>query len=224
MDELLHSSEDLQQLYRTRFAGKAEYRQKVWNVLCSFFAQWITPDAAVLDLGSGFGEFINTIHCRQKYAMDLNPDAAQLVNPDVVMLQQDCSQPWQVSANSLDAVFTSNFFEHLPTKAALERTLQEAYKALRPGKCLIAMGPNIKFVPGQYWDFHDHYLPLTERAMVEVLKKCDFEIKACWDRFLPYTMSNNRQYPIWTLRAYLAMPAAWKIFGKQFLVVAQKKA
>jgi SAM-dependent methyltransferase len=223
MYKLVHTSEDLQQLYRTRFAGKAEYRQKVWRVLCSFFSQWISPEDTVLDLGSGFGEFINAIHCRRKYAMDLNPDAVQLVNPEVTMLQQDCSEAWQVEPNSLDAVFTSNFFEHLPTKAALERTLLEAQKALRPGKCLIAMGPNIKFVPGQYWDFYDHYLPLTELSLVEVLKKCGFEIKASWDRFLPYTMSDDRQYPLWTLRAYLAMPMAWKVFGKQFLVVAEKK-
>ena len=39
-------------------------------------------------------------------------------------------------------------------------------------------------------------------------------------RFLPYTMSGNREMPIAFVKAYLNMPFAWPIFGKQFLVVA----
>lgn len=154
--------------------------------------------------------------------MDLNPDARRLAQSDVLVLQQDCSQAWNIVPGSLDTVFTSNFFEHLPTKSALEETLAEAHRALKPGGRLIAMGPNIKCVPGEYWDFFDHYLPLTELSLAEVLKKKQFAVEVCRDRFLPYTMSDGRQYPIWILRAYLMAPLAWKFFGKQFLVVARK--
>jgi SAM-dependent methyltransferase len=191
-------------------------------VLCSFFSRWIPPEGSVLDLGSGHCEFINNISSRSKAAMDLNPDTKKFANPDVQVLQQDCSQPWELAPASLDAVFTSNFFEHLPDKAALERTLQEVRRALKPGGRLIAMGPNIKFVPGQYWDFFDHYLPLTELALVEVLQKTGFEIEQAWARFLPYSMSAGPQYPTWTLRVFLANRWAWRIFGKQFLVIARK--
>jgi hypothetical protein len=104
----------------------------------------------------------------------------------------------------------------------LEQTLLEAYKALRPGGRLIAIGPNIKHLPGAYWDFFDHYLPLTELSLIEVLRKCDFEVVFCRDRFLPFTMSDGREYPAWMLRLYLKMPFAWPFFGKQFLVVARK--
>ena len=186
------------------------------------FSRWIQTDSTVLDLGCGHCEFINNVRCSQKFAMDLNPDAERLASSEVSVLKQDCSVAWSVPAQSLDVVFTSNFFEHLPTKYALEQNLFEAYKALRLGGCLIALGHNIKHLPGTYWDFFDHYLPLTELSLIEVLRKCGFEVVFCRDRFLPYTMSDGCEYPTWILHLYLKMPLAWSFFGKQFLVVARK--
>jgi SAM-dependent methyltransferase len=176
----------------------------------------------VLDLGCGYCEFINAVQCHRKYAMDLNPDARELAAPSVTVLLQDCSEPWKIEPDNLDTVFSSNFFEHLPDKAALERTLHHAYRSLRQGGNLIMMGPNIKYLPGAYWDFFDHYIALTELALSEVLQKCGFQIDVCADRFLPYSMSQGRTYPIWTLKTYLAIPWIWRFFGKQFLVVARK--
>ncbi len=217
-----HSPEDLQKMYQSRFAGKSAYRQKVWAVLCSYFSRWIRPDASVLDLGCGWCEFINTVKCEQKYAMDLNPDAERFAQLGVRVLRQDCSAAWGVAGNCLDVVFTSNFLEHLPTKEAVERTLEQVYRALKPGGRIVAMGPNIKYLPGAYWDFFDHYVPLTELSLSEILRKCGFSVEFCRARFLPYTMSDGVEYPIWLLRLYLMAPALWRIGGKQFLVVARK--
>ena len=99
----------------------------------SFFNRWITPDSAVLDLGCGYGEFINNIAAREKYGMDLNPDAVRHLAQEVRFLEQDCSAAWPLPENSLDAVFTSNFFEHLPGKQCLKQTLQQAFRCLKPG-------------------------------------------------------------------------------------------
>ena len=223
LNSLPHSADDLKQMYASRFEGKSAYRRRVWRELCSFFAKWIPADATILDLGCGHCEFINGVECRQKFGMDLNPEAAELAATEVMIIQQDCSEDWRVPPGSLDVVFTSNFLEHLPTKAALERTLQHAYSALVPGGRLIALGPNIKHLPGAYWDLFDHYVPLTEFSLAEVLTKCGFRIELCQGRFLPYTMSDGKEYPIWMLRAYLSLNIAWRIFGKQFLVVASKR-
>jgi SAM-dependent methyltransferase len=128
--------------------------------------------------------------------MDLNPDARELAAPRVAVFLQDCSAPWTVAPNSLDTVFSSNFFEHLPNKATLESTLHHAWRALRQGGSLILMGPNIKYLAGAYWDFFDHHIPLTELSLSEVLKNCGFQIDICVGRFLPYSMSQGRTYPI----------------------------
>jgi SAM-dependent methyltransferase len=222
LSDIPHNAADLQRIYATRFAGKAEHRQQVWQILCRHFSRWIPPKASVLDLGCGYCEFINNVRASRKFAMDLNPEAQAFANPEVMVLQQNCAENWNLPPNSQDVVFTSNFFEHLPSKTDLEHTLEQAYRALVPGGKLIAMGPNIKYLQGRYWDFFDHYLPLTELSLCEVLKKCGFTIQVCRDRFLPYTMSDGREYPLWTLAIYLKLTAAWRFFGKQFLIVATK--
>jgi SAM-dependent methyltransferase len=213
---------ELQRIYNTRFSGKTEYRTQVWRILAPYFSQWFSSAGAVLDLGAGYCEFINNTTAKVRYAMDLNPDVHERAQPGVIILQQDCSEPWPLPEGELDAVFTSNFLEHLPNKAAVRTVMENAFRCLKPGGRFIAMGPNIKYVPGAYWDFFDHYVELTEMSMAEGLSNCGFEIEKQVGRFLPYTMSHGRQYPSWVLRVYLALPMAWPLFGKQFLVVGQK--
>ena len=191
-------------------------------LLPDFFQRFIKPTDAVLDLGCGYGEFINEVRCAKKLAMDLNPDAPSFLDPSIRFLEQDCSTRWELDSDSLNVVFTSNFFEHLPDKEALGRTLDEIFRCLAPGGRLIAMGPNIRYLPGAYWDFWDHYLPLTEVSLGEGLTNRGFELVKSIDRFLPYTMVKKREYPGIFLKLYLKLPISWRLFGRQFVVVARK--
>jgi len=215
--------EQLGRIYDARFAATRQYRNDVWKILTKdFFQRWIPEGSSVLDLGCGYGEFINNIRCAVKYGMDLNPGASHYLADGVNVLAQDCSDRWNLPDNSLDVVFTSNFFEHLVDKSALSRTLAEAHRCLRPKGRLVAVGPNIKFLPGRYWDFFDHYLPLTELSLAEGLRTSGFNISCAVARFLPYTIVNAPHYPLAFVRAYLAIPIAWKILGRQFFVMAEK--
>lgn len=213
----------LSEIYRRRFADTADYRRRVWGVLTSeFFSRWVCVEHAVLDLGCGYGEFINQIRVRQKWAMDLNPNAPEHLNKDVIFLQQDCSGQWPVKSESLDVIFTSNFFEHLPAKSSLVATLSEAFRCLKSGGRLIALGPNIKYLPGEYWDFFDHQTILTELSLAEALELCGFVVERTIARFLPYTIVGAPQYPLAFVKLYLALPWIWPIFGRQFLVIARR--
>lgn len=214
----------LARLYERRFAGREEYRRAVWRVLCEeFFSQWIPPESAVLDLGAGNCEFINAITARRRLALDLNPHTALKAATGVEVWLRNCAERWPVEPASIDVVFSSNFFEHLPAKADLASTLAEARRALRPRGRLLAIGPNIKYVSGAYWDFLDHHLPLTERSLGEALEEAGFRVVHSVARFLPYTMSEGRSYPLSCLRAYLRLTPAWRMFGKQFFLVAQNR-
>lgn len=218
-----HNQSDLSRIYSQRFQLNLDYRKIVWRILVDdFFSKFIPPRASVLDLGCGYGEFINNAKAEKKFAMDLNPDAPKFLGQDVVFLHQDCSQPWPPITNNLDIVFTSNFFEHLPDKKSLGQTLDQVYQALKPGGCVIAMGPNARYVAGAYWDFWDHYLPLTERSLGEALENRNFQILRAHSRFLPYTMLGKKPAPIFLIKAYLKMPIFWKIIGQQFLIIAKK--
>lgn len=223
MSQSIKDPTELQSIYEHRFTAMLHYRTEVWRVLVdSFFQLYIKPGAAVLDLGCGYGEFINQVRGAQKYGMDLNPRSPEFLDKDVTFLRQDCSTRWNLPDASLDVVFTSNFFEHLPDKLALRNTIREAHRCLKPGGRIIAMGPNIKYVPGAYWDFWDHFLCLTELSLAEGLENNGYRVTEKVGRFLPYSMVNAPRYPVAFLRLYLALPLAWRFFGKQFLVVAER--
>lgn len=217
--------EDLARIYAVRFAGSEPYRMRVWRILIgSLFSKWLNPEAHILDLGCGHGEFINQVRAQAHWAMDLNPETAKHLANHVRFLNQSCADSWPLPPGSLDVVFTSNFFEHLPNKELLKKTLQQAHRALKQGGRLIALGPNIKRVAGAYWDFWDHHLPLTELSLAEVSFLCGFTIEFSKAASLPYSMSQGFQPPLWAVRVYLALPFLWRFFGKQFLVVLRKPA
>jgi SAM-dependent methyltransferase len=214
---------EIEQLYARRFSRDADYRNRVWQtIINAYFSRFIGPNETVLDLGCGYGQFINNVRCGKKLAMDLNPRARQLLAPDVIFIEQDCMQPWGVADSSVDVIFTSNFFEHLPSKSALFATVSQAHRCLRPGGKLIAMGPNIRFTGGAYWDFWDHRLALTEASVQELCEAVGFNITLALAKFLPYSMVREKQYPMALITAYLKMPIFWRFLGKQFLLIAHR--
>jgi len=217
------SPSELDDIYNRRFAEMADYRRAIWAVLAAdVFQRYVPVDGVVLDLGCGRGEFINQILAARKFGIDLNPSSREHLDRSVTLFEQDSSTRWQIEDRVLDAVFTSNFFEHLKDKSCLQRTLQEAYRCLKPGGSLICLGPNIKYLAGAYWDFWDHHLPLTEESLKEVLELTGFETAKCVPRFLPYSMSQGARPPLLILKLYLRLPILWPLFGRQFLVVGVK--
>ena len=211
-------------LYRGRFRGASADRSRVWQVLNeSVFQTYVPKDGAVLDLGAGYGEFINNISAAKRYAIDLNPDARGQLSPGVEFFEQSSSTKWPLADGSLDVVFTSNFLEHLQSKEAVDDAVGEALRCLKPGGRLICLGPNIRFLASEYWDFFDHQVPLSDRALAECLEARSFVLERVVPRFLPYTMARKPPPPSFLIRLYLAMPFAWPLFGKQFLIVGRKE-
>ena len=154
--------------------------------------------------------------------MDMNPDAARHLKDDINLIQQDCSETWPLDDGSLDVIFTSNFLEHLPDKSSVEKTMLEARRCLKPGGILIAIGPNVRLLPGAYWDFWDHYVHISDRSLVELLTMSGFGIKEQYPGFLPYTMSDGRHPNLLLVKLYLRLRIAWRLLGKQFLIVAER--
>jgi dolichol-phosphate mannosyltransferase len=214
---------DLQQLYRNRFGHYRESRSAIWAVLVhDFFQAWVRRSDTVVDLGCGYGEFLNHVSAARRIGVDLNPDSAGMLEPGVEFHEGRADDLGFLPDNSVDVVFTSNLLEHLQSKAEVERTIAEARRVLKPGGHFIAMGPNIRFVHGEYWDFWDHAVPISDRSLIELLAIHHLEIVETYDRFLPYTSSSRwPQAPI-LVRMYLRSRMAWPIFGKQFVIRARK--
>ncbi|RDS83410.1 class I SAM-dependent methyltransferase [Dyella psychrodurans] len=217
---------DLASLYRFRFnEAQLPGKMKIWRVLCrEFFQRLIDPSSTVLDVACGYGEFINNIEAKSKHAIDLNPDTKGFLNKDIAFHQTRADQMVGVESGSIDVVFTSNFLEHLESKSACDAVLQEVHRVLRPGGKFIVMGPNIRYLAGEYWDFYDHHLPLSHASLEEGLSINGFHVIRNIPRFLPYTTrSALPQHPL-LVSAYLKVPLAWPILGRQFLLVAEKPA
>jgi SAM-dependent methyltransferase len=215
--------EHQQAVYHRRFAGIEQRRAEVWRTLARhYFHQWIKPTDTVLDVGAGYCEFINSVEAARKYALDSNPASAGKAAPDVTILSQEATAPWSLPPGSVDVVFSSNFFEHLPSKQDFFHCLAEAYRVLRPHGLLIALGPNIRYCFDVYWDFVDHHLPLSDRSMIEALEVAGFQRELVIPRFLPFTMSDRVPHRPFLVRLYLIVPLAQRLWGKQFLVMARK--
>jgi SAM-dependent methyltransferase len=120
----------------------------------------------------------------------------------------------------VDIVFVSNFFEHLPDKATLLKTIAETRRVLRPGGRLLVLQPNITAIGHAYWDFADHHIALNDRSLTEAVRMVGLRVTEVIPRFLPYTTrSRIPQHPV-LVRAYLACRPLWWLMGGQTWLVA----
>lgn len=82
--------------------------------------------------------------------------------------------------------------------------------------------PNVRLLPGAYWDFFDHHTPLTERCLVEAVTMLEMNVERVIARFLPYTTKSLLPQSPALVRLYLRAPPAWWLLGKQSFVLATK--
>lgn len=221
----MNTARELEKLYAQRFPEQdLAQKHAIWQVLCDdFFSRYVKPTDTVVDVGAGYCEFINNIRAGTRIAVDLNPDVRRFAAAGVRVINESCTAISQLDSASVDAVFMSNFLEHLPNKQLVLDTFREAHRILRDGGKIIVLQPNIRFLPGEYWDYFDHYTPLTDRSLVEGLQLAGFEPDVVIARFLPYTTKSRLPKGAFFVRLYLKVPLAWRLLGKQAFVVAVKK-
>ena len=212
-------------LYAHRFDERARRaKDAVWAVLVdSYFQQWIRPDDCVLDVGCGFGEFLNHVRCRRRIGVDVSADAAAALDLAIEFHRAPATDLSMIADGTVSFAFTSNVMEHLPGKPAVERMVDEIRRVLVPGGSVMALGPNVRVIPGAYWDFWDHLVPISDRSLTELLETRGFQVERCYARFLPYTTRSALPQAPWLVRLYLRVPLLWRWFGAQFLIHARKR-
>ncbi|MDH2414069.1 class I SAM-dependent methyltransferase [Nocardioides sp. CER19] len=213
-------SEDLRTLYGNRFEDQERQRTDLWQVLCSeFFQRWVPRDATVLDVAAGHCEFINNIDAGHKLAVDLNPDVALRAGAGVDTYVTRSDDMADIGTGSVDRVFISNFFEHVP-REVIASTLVEVRRVLKPSGKLLILQPNVRYCARDYWMFFDHITPVDDRALVEVLRATGYDTEVCLPRFLPYTTKGRLPAGPGLVKMYLKIPLAWKVLGAQAFIVA----
>lgn len=206
--------------YRFRSVDRAT-KIATWKILAHWLAKKLGDPSKVLDPAAGACEFINAVPARERWAVDMGEQVRALAEPGVkafVGRNTDVDLP----ASHFDAVFVSNFLEHLATPNDVAAFLEQMHGVMTPGGRIAVMGPNFRACPREYFDFADHSVILTEKAVAEHLYAAGFELKEVHARFLPVTFGGRLPITDFLVKAYLNMPFAWRFFGGQFLLIAEK--
>lgn len=218
------SAQFLTRLYDSRFdARDRAAKDRLWGVLVgSFLQRYVNPEATIVDVAGGFGEFADHVKAKRKIVLDLNPEAnrgsedVEYRTVDVRLLPEQ-----RDLLGIVDVVFVSNFFEHLASSDDFLRVLSGCRAILKPGGTLLAIQPNFKYCYREYYDFLDHTLPVTDGSMREALTAVGFSIDELTPQFLPFSTKGFPSSPF-LLRAYLKLRPAWRIFGSQMFVRAHR--
>ncbi|MDI6735916.1 MAG: class I SAM-dependent methyltransferase [bacterium] len=215
---------NISKIYTQRF-NLEEQKQKniLWKILCKNFLQkYIKTTDIILDIGAGYCEFINNIQGKTKYAVDIDENIIKFASNEVKVFQTQTTNLSCIDDKTIDVAFASNFFEHLKDKNEIIKTLKEVYRVLKQEGKFLIIQPNIKYAYKEYWDFFDHYIPITHFSLIEALNNVGFEIKEVRPKFLPFTTKTTIPKKEFLLKIYLRYKWLQKIFGKQSFILSEK--
>jgi hypothetical protein len=211
-----------QRLYEYRFRDVGQgSRGAVWDEIARFIHEQLGKPQRVLDPAAGRGEFINAVPADERWAVDRVAYAEGTYEQGVRTLVSDIFEA-ELPQDYFDGVFVSNFLEHLPSQEATATFLEKMRTTLALGGRIAIMGPNFRYCSKEYFDMADHTLIYTHRAIAEHVYAAGLEPTRVEPRFLPYSFTGRLPSSAALARRYLRVPAAWRVLGKQFLVVARR--
>ena len=89
-------------------------RDTVWKALWRYvFRHRIAAGDCVLDLGCGYGEFINNVTARRRIGLDMWPGIRKHLGAGVEGIVGSVTQLDGIDDASVDFAFASNLFEHI---------------------------------------------------------------------------------------------------------------
>lgn len=203
--------------HQTRLAHDPR-RTIVWQSLWKYhFSRRVRPDDCVLDLGCGYGDFINSVVARRRIAIDVWPGFARHVAPGVEAIVGSVTDLHVLADQSVDFAFASNLLEHLP-QADIVRMLTGLRRKLRPGGSLTLLQPNWRYAYRAYFDDYTHVSVWSHVSLSDFLCANGWEIQEISPRFLPLTVKSRLPVHPWLIRAWLISPV--KPLGEQMLIRA----
>lgn len=205
--------------HRFRDINQAD-REAVWEELSRFLHPLMGNPRVVLDPAAGLGEFIRSTPAAEKWAVDA-VDYGLGKGEGTRMVIGDALTADLPNAH-FDAVWVSNFLEHLLSQEQVAEFLERMHSLLKPGGRIAIMGPNFKYCYREYFDCADHTVVLSHIGVEEHLAGAGFEIERVIPRFLPYSFRGRLPAGQSLIRRYLKTPLAWRVLGKQFLLVGRK--
>lgn len=211
---------DHRRLYEYRFAGiDQEARQRVWDVIGPWIHERMGSPRRVLDPGAGRFEFLNSIDADECWAIDA-VDSGYARTTGISLTVGDALEV-ELPEGHFDGVFVSHLLEHLATPSHVALLLRRLRRSMADGGTIAVLGPNFRYCASEYFDCADHILALSHVSVAEHLHAAGFEVETILPRFLPFSFRGVLPPSPALTDAYLRLPLAWRVLGKQLLVTAR---
>jgi SAM-dependent methyltransferase len=197
-------------------------RQLVWDVLTKYFARFLPPSPAIMELGAGYCHWVNSAKAFRKVAIDTWEDFPKYASTNVECIVHDLrlrvSKDFQ---EQFDGVLASNLLEHLEHED-IDNLLEQVYSWLKPGGVIILMQPNFATAYRHYFDDYTHRTVFTHVSLSTLLRTKGFELVRVEPRFMPYSLKNSRTPKWrWLMELYLRLP--YRPFAGQMLIIGKKR-
>ena len=210
-----------ERLYSYRFQGiDQDGRIAVWREISPHVHGLMGRPQKVLDPAAGRGEFIGAVPAKETWAVDAVSYEEAAHKPDtkvITAMIMDAELP----ENHFDGVFVSNFLEHLYDQEAISAFLEKMHGQWSRAAASRSWGPTTATAPTS-----------TGTAPTTTSRSPTWRSAST---STPPASSPNGDPPLPALllprhpppspqltRMYLKTPAAWKVLGKQFLVIGRK--
>jgi cyclopropane fatty-acyl-phospholipid synthase-like methyltransferase len=204
--------------FQTRYEFNSD-RKRVWKAICEYLSRYIPPDSSVLELGSGYCDFINNIVAKNRVAVDMDKNSGSYCDKSVSFLNIKATDI-EFAEKTFNIVFASNLFEHLDEEE-LDTLIGKITKILKNNGKLIIIQPNYYYAYREYWDDYTHKKAFSHVSLSDYLASNGFNIRKIEKRFLPYSFKSRIPKSYILTKIYLL--SFWHPLAKQMLIIAEKQ-
>ncbi|HEY1339219.1 MAG TPA: class I SAM-dependent methyltransferase [Bryobacteraceae bacterium] len=204
--------------FQARFAPDPR-RDVLWRALYRYyFSKLISETDCVLDMGAGYGHFINQVRARRRIAVDDWPGTADHLQEGIEFRAVNAANLSFLETGSVNFAFASNLFEHM-TQDEFACVLRHLKRILAAGGTLNILQPNFYYSYRRYFDDYTHRTIYTHTSLCDFLEANGYRVVECRPRFLPLTVKSRLPVSPLLIRLYLASP--WKPLSGQMLIRAR---
>ena len=196
------------------------FRQGIWREIVRYVQRDIKSADTLIELGAGYGDFINQFPAQRKLAFDLNEKMRPFFDRGVEFHAENAEGIGLLPKGCADIVFASNFLEHLDDNS-LERLIPLVHRVLVPGGHLVLLQPNYRLCEDRYFDDETHLSIFSDRTIGTFLSHHGFDVIKLIPGLLPFSMKSRMpKWPI-LVRLYLLSPV--KPLAAQMYIIAKRR-
>jgi 2-polyprenyl-3-methyl-5-hydroxy-6-metoxy-1,4-benzoquinol methylase len=178
---------------RSPFQRRDRVKDRLWHRYGRFIP--VDKDTQILDIGPGFGEFIELLRQDRSYrnvkAVDISREVVEFCNklfPESTSLTDDTIAYLLSRQGHFNVISLFHVLEHIP-KEGVVPFLTSIRETLRPGGRLLIEVPNMANIftglHVRYADF-THEVGFTETSLHYVLQRAGFQQIQIFEASLPY--------------------------------------